>query len=289
MTLEQIITPKLLENLDRLVLSVKNNSISPFMGARKSAQKGSSSDFSDYRAYSQADDIRKIDWKGYARSGKVNIRLYDEERQANISFVIDSSGSMDYGEAQENKFLYARLLSALLCYVYIKNGDCVNIFYADGDSLTPIFSGACSQASFGSVVKRLDDLDLSESVKAKYRLNGLKRNGICFVLSDFYTQNGFEYIIKHLSELSLSVFLIHLLSPQENKPDMMGNCLLSDNENNSKKALFIDENIISEYKNLLAAHKKEIKSCCIKNNAAYFDFSTDMNVLDGIFKILNWE
>lgn len=290
MTLEEIITPKLLLSVDKLMLNIKANSVSAVSGKRKSNQKGSSLDFSDYRTYTQGDDIRKIDWNGYARSGKTNIKLYNEEKQSNVNIILDSSKSMDFGEDVENKFIYASLLSALLAYTHIKNEDNVNV-YAFEENLMPISINNASRQRFNSMIKQIDKINISKAIsdKKKYKFNIMKKGGLTFVISDFYTENGYMQIIKELQELGQRVVLIHILSKQEINPEFSGDYALLDSEENVTKTIFVNYDVISEYKNLLNIHKNEIKKYSNKRNVMYFDVSTDINILDTIFKILNRE
>lgn len=290
MTLEEIITPKLLSNFDRLMLNIKVKTTSAVMGKRKSNQKGSSLDFSDYRAYSQGDDIRKIDWNGYARSGKTNIKLYNEEKQSKVNIIIDCSKSMNYGEETENKLLYGKILSAALSYIHIKNDDNVSI-YALNDFLSPIIVNNSTKQGFNSIVKKLDKIscfegDLSEK---KYKFNALKRGGLTFVISDFYTDNGYEDIINSLQRIDQRIILIHILTKEELEPEINGDYKLADIENNSSKNIFVNSDIILEYKRLLNIHKNNIKNYSCKRNVIYFDFSTDISILGSIFEILRRE
>ena len=86
---------KIYDKLGRLTLGMSHKSNLNMSGSRKSVQKGSSAEFSDFREYMQGDDLRRMDWNAYARLDKLYIREYLEEKEAVVSVLIDTSASMD--------------------------------------------------------------------------------------------------------------------------------------------------------------------------------------------------
>ncbi len=68
------------EQLSRLVIAMKQKSSQNMAGNRRSVQKGTSAEFSDFREYMPGDDLRRLDWNVYARSERMYIREYFEEK-----------------------------------------------------------------------------------------------------------------------------------------------------------------------------------------------------------------
>lgn len=101
-----------LNKLEQLKLHSKKTIQGGTGGNRRSKAKGSSIEFSDFREYSPGDDYRSIDWNAYARFEKLFIKLYMEERETNISILLDSSASM--GKTDPNKAIAAKRLAAIL-------------------------------------------------------------------------------------------------------------------------------------------------------------------------------
>lgn len=88
------------EQLSRLVIAMKQKSSQNMAGNRRSVQKGTSAEFSDFREYMPGDDLRRLDWNVYARSERMYIREYFEEKEAVVSVILDTSASMHYGKKQ---------------------------------------------------------------------------------------------------------------------------------------------------------------------------------------------
>ena len=87
-----------LQKLERLTLPGTKLIQGGTGGRRRSKAKGSSIEFSDFREYTPGDDYRAIDWHAYARFERLFIKLFMEEREANITIFLDTSASMDYGQ-----------------------------------------------------------------------------------------------------------------------------------------------------------------------------------------------
>src|SRR5690349_893332 len=92
---------------------------------RRSKKKGSGVEFADHREYVAGDDFRFIDWNVYQRSDKLLVRLYEEEEDLGILFVLDCSSSMGFGDGK--KLAQAKRLTAALAYVGLANLDRVAI------------------------------------------------------------------------------------------------------------------------------------------------------------------
>src|SRR5277367_444569 len=96
-------------------------------GMHKSPHKGFSVEFAEHREYVAGDEIRHLDWKAYARSDRYYIKLYEQETNLRATLVIDTSGSMKFG----NKFEYARRLAACLAYLLAKQQDLAGLSAID--------------------------------------------------------------------------------------------------------------------------------------------------------------
>ena len=86
-----------LRQLERLLLIMKAPVRGGLKGGRRSVKRGQSVEFADFRDYSLGDDLRQLDWNVLARLEKLFIKLYVEEEDVTISFLLDCSASMAAG------------------------------------------------------------------------------------------------------------------------------------------------------------------------------------------------
>src|SRR5882672_6927232 len=120
-----ILPPALLSQLERLELVSRKVFRGRMKGERKSRRKGQSVEFADFRNYVAGDDLRFIDCNLYARLDKLFLKLILEEEDQHFFALIDTSGSMDFGEP--TKLDYARQLAAALGFIGLIRGARVKI------------------------------------------------------------------------------------------------------------------------------------------------------------------
>ncbi len=123
-----------LMHLNLLARSPMEGSVS---GLHKSPHRGSSVEFAEYRNYAPGDDIRRLDWRVFARSDRFYMKEYEAETNLRCYFVLDCSGSMRFG-TNGTKLDYARRLAAALAYITVHQGDAVGLFCAGQKSLVEI-------------------------------------------------------------------------------------------------------------------------------------------------------
>src|ERR1700746_2932477 len=67
----------------------------------------SSVEFAEYRKYVPGDDLRRLDWRAYGRSDRFYVKEFEADTNLRCHFVLDTSGSMDFGSRDISKFEYA--------------------------------------------------------------------------------------------------------------------------------------------------------------------------------------
>src|ERR1035437_4236769 len=112
---DPLFDPSFLKKLEMLTLIARQLFRGDNRGERRSTVHGASVEFADFRPYVQGDDFRRIDWNAYAKFENLMLRLFVEEQELAVHIVLDTSGSMNFGEP--NKFDYARRLAAALAYI----------------------------------------------------------------------------------------------------------------------------------------------------------------------------
>ena len=97
-----------LRQLERLGVLMKQPVRGGLKGGRRSVKRGQSVEFADYRDYSLGDDLRQLDWNVYARLEKLFVKLFVEEEDVTITFLLDASPSMAFGRPAEAAVREAR-------------------------------------------------------------------------------------------------------------------------------------------------------------------------------------
>ena len=185
-------------------------------GAHRSPFFGSSVDFAEHRGYVPGDDIRRVDWRVFARTDKYYIKEFEADSNANFSVLLDVSKSMAFG-ARIAKLDYARTLAACLTYLVSKQRDRVGLVAFDEDIVEHVPPSA---KHVDVVLHTLDRLQARRPGRLGPPLRKLAqhfgRRGIVVVISDLYEEP--DEVLDALSLIRFrgnDVILFHVLDPAE--------------------------------------------------------------------------
>ena len=111
-----------------------SRSIAGISGLHMSKMRGRGIDFEEFRPYQAGDDIRTIDWRVTARTGKPFTKVFREERERPVIIAVDQSSSMFFGSQVAFKSVIAAQAAAIFCWMAIDNGDRVGgLVFSDND------------------------------------------------------------------------------------------------------------------------------------------------------------
>jgi uncharacterized protein (DUF58 family) len=264
-----------LENLKMITYKYMN---SIRLGHRKSKSTGSSVEFTDYRNYSIGDDYRRIDWKAYGRLNKLFIKLYTEEKEANINILLDISKSMDFG--LDNKSYSQRRLALAFSYMGLNNMDKVNLYTA-GSSVELILSDKRGKNSLYEIINVLENLrynaccDITEIIKNDYK----PRKGISIIISDLMPADKYEKMLRILKYFKQETYILHLLSEEEISPDIDKNTSLIDLETEMNKDFTYSERALSIYESVFAEYRKRLHNGALKYGVSLIDLISNQDIL----------
>ncbi len=265
----------LIRQLEQLELVVRRLFAGRTHGEKRSRRRGTGSEFADYRDYAQGDDLRFIDWNVYGRLDRLFLKLFHVEEDLRLAVYLDTSLSMGHGEPQ--KLLYGKRLAAALAYVALVNLDRVTLEAANAEEagrLGPIRGRQ-------QVWRLLEFLDSARPQGTTDLRAGLKqfalRNatpGMKVVISDFLDKQGFAGALKWLLRGGDEVVLVHLLSPQEVKPPIVGDLALEDCEDGAVTDVSITGGLLRRYEANLKALVGGLRDYCRTRGLAYFFVQT---------------
>src|SRR6186713_1841321 len=122
-------------------------------GMHKAPYFGASVDFAEHRGYVPGDDIRRVDWKLYARTDRYYVKQYEADTNTNFTILFDISKSMRFASDGISKLEYASYLAACLGYLATRQRDRVGILTFDEDIVTHV---PASAKHFNQVLYTLD-------------------------------------------------------------------------------------------------------------------------------------
>jgi uncharacterized protein (DUF58 family) len=116
-------------------------------GLRVAAARGHGMDYAESRLYSPGDDVRRIDWRVTARTGRAHTKLYQPERGSDVFCVVDQRGPMRFGTRAAFKSVVAAHLGALTAWATVDGGDRFAALVAGGDGASVPASSSAGAAA----------------------------------------------------------------------------------------------------------------------------------------------
>ena len=185
-------------------------------GLHRSPYLGFSMDFAEHRQYMPGDDIRRIDWKVFARSDRFYVKEFEAESNTNFMAVLDVSQSMNFGSTGVTKFDYARFLAACLTYFAHKQRDRVALSPSTTTSSTSCRLGEAPRRGAAHAGSRHRHAAQPAGPSLRKLAEHFSRRGIIVIISDFYDEP--DAIFEAVAPLRFrghDVVLFHVLNPAE--------------------------------------------------------------------------
>ncbi len=257
---------------------------------RRSRQKGAGVEFADHRPYAVGDDFRFIDWGVFFRTEQLFLRLFEEEEDLQIYLLLDCSGSMDFG--MPYKFHYARRLAAAIGYLGLARLDRVHV-YPFSSEVAHFAADTLRLRGKGKVFRLLDFLrerkahgvtDLQNTMRT-FSASRHKR-GLAVVISDLFDKEGVLEAINALRYHKFDPYIIHVVSPQETNPALMGDIRLQDSESGRFRDVTLTENLLKRYRNVFDDYCESIERFCRSKAVGYVRCRTDVPFQDMIIHML---
>lgn len=272
-------SPALLAALMRSRLVVRRARPTAGIGERPSRSKGSSLEFEDYGEYQPGDDMRHLDTHLHARTGRLYIRHYAAYQQLDVTIIVDGSASMNSGTP--TKFEFACALGCALAFVALSGGDIVRIGMHHHDRVTwsPRLRGAARYRTVldFAAAQRPSGGGFGRSLGRTLPL--LPARGLVIILSDWW-DDDVDAGLKVLGSLQQEVFAVHVLSPQELDPALIGTgaVRLVDCESQHEVELSIDRDVLDRYGQALAAFQDHLRSEITRHLCRYLPVRSDANL-----------
>ena len=253
-------------------------------GNYQSPFKGRGMEFDESRLYQPGDDIRNIDWRVTARTGKTHTKLFREERERPVFLWIDLRASMFFATRGKFKSVIAAQLASLLAWTAAHHGDRVGSVLFTDDSHHEL-KPRRGKTGVLRLIKQLvehpvwrnfgsSEVDRSAGGRALIRLRRVARPGsLIFLISDFRYLDGASY--NQLLRLSRhnDVVMIYVYDPLERNLPPAGRYRASDGSNELIIDSF-DKNRARKYERRYLDHLERMMQLTRRGNIHFLSCST---------------
>ena len=254
---------------------------------RRSKKTGAGIEFADHREYVPGDDFRYLDWNVYQRTGRLLLRLFEEEEDLSVYVLVDASRSMGMGDPP--KLTYAKQLAAAFAYVALANLDRVSVLTFDA-SMSARLAPTRGKNRIFKVFDFLRDVQakgethMGDALRTFAAQN--KRHGVAILISDLYDPAGFEAGINQLRFAKFEPFVLQVFDPAEVRPELNGDVRLVDRETGEHREVTITPRLLEKYAEAHAAYRKRIEDFCTQKHVAYQAIETSTPFDEAVLGVL---
>lgn len=262
----------IISKLNKYEIKIRKAVNAEMRGNFRSVFKGSGLEFSDLRTYQYGDDVRTIDWITTAKGHGAYVKIFKEEKEQTVFFMLDVSGSQEVGNTGRLKLDTAKEICGVLSLSAIKEASHVGL-YCFSDQKELYFKAANGMKHGYELILNLFKLrpksqqtDIPAALG--FTLNMLKRKSVVILISDFLNE-GYEHNLKALARKH-DLVVIHIYDQREVQLPSLGIIPVLDKE--TKRTVWLNTSSRAfkrEMKEVFEDNQQRLEKLCKQHNANY--------------------
>jgi uncharacterized protein (DUF58 family) len=261
-------------------------------GDYRTLLRGAGVDLADLREYQLHDDVRHIDWNVTARLQQPYVRQFVEDRDLTAWFLLDLSGSVDFGSSEVTKLAVAAGFVATLARVITRHGNRVGaVLY--GQQVDTVLPPGASRLHVLNLLQRMRTRPkarapssggtvLADLLQAADGI--LRRRSLVFVVSDFISAPGWEQALARLTRRH-EVVAVRVFDPAEMELPDVGLTTVEDAETGEQLLIDASDPAFRERYAAIAQQQEEaLLQGLLKSGADTLELATDDDLLDALLR-----
>lgn len=273
-----LLKPEIINSVSGLALIARVVVDSYLSGLNHSRRLGPGMEFSQYRGYEPGDDMRLLDWKMLARSGRYYIKQSEVETNIAVKFILDSSKSMLHEEDGLTKMDHVRVLVASLAYLAQNQGDAIGLFALNDRNLHSLYPKVQKQ-HFNRMLLELINIQNEgkwpSNPMAGEKLHDRRHKELIFFITDLY-EDASE-ITNHIIRLKTArneLVVLHIMGKKELDFNYKGTVTFEDLETGTRLKVNAGE-ARTNYLEIIHSMIETTKSKLLANGIGYHLFRLD--------------
>jgi len=222
---------------------------------------GSSLEFMDHREYMPGDDLRRIDWNAYARTDRLNVKLYREEVNPHVDLLLDASKSMaltgtkkrDAALAIAGFFASVAAESHFSFSLHLTEDGCRKL---ERTNLLPTEWEPFEIAAVSSPAEAFGRMPPA-----------WRARGIRVIVSDLLFLADPNLFVAQIAQDAAVTIVVQLLAQEDAEPPEAGNLRLVDTESGELLEVYLDTIARARYMQNLARHQENYLMACRRHGA----------------------
>jgi len=273
-------TKAILKKIKKLDIKTKYLVDGIITGNYNSIFKGQGIEFSEIREYKAGDDMRAIDWKVTARFNHPYIKEFIEERDLQVYFVIDLSGSGSFGTNISKKEKSIEIVASLM-FAALRNNDGIGVFLIteNVEKFIPVRKGRKHVLHLLDILSAFTPNSQKTNLKKPFEQvsKTIKRKSIVFVVSDFIDKSNYLKPLKILCKRH-DVIALRIIDPREKEIPDIGMIELEDDESDEQILVYTsDEEFRNSYHKLIVENDLQFLTNMMKNKVDTISLLTNQD------------
>jgi uncharacterized protein (DUF58 family) len=271
----KLLSPEFARELETLRRLLRTRARSGAAGMATARRRGRGSEFEEHRPYAPGDDVGRLDWLAFARTGQPVSKEHRAEEDTLLRLLVDASASLGFGSPR--KLDVATRVAAAMAYLSLTSGHRTQLFTSagPGPSARPSHRG---RSGLGTVLSELSAVEAGgrgNLAPAVAKLLAVaERPGALVVLSDFLDDGPFLEAIERACHAGHDVTLVQIVAPEELHPDFEGDVALVDSETDEIVELSFDRTAADAYAARLSALFAALAALARRTGAGYVRATT---------------
>ncbi len=251
---------------------------------------GPSLDLAEVREYVPGDEVRRIDWNVTARTARLHVRQYLEEKELTAWLAVDLSPSMAFGTRRVLKRELAVEFCGAAAYIITRHGDKVGALVFPNRLLLPPRTGRRQVLRLVHALTRTPTqpdggrTDLREALQTLNRL--LRRRSLLFVVSDFLAPDGWEGPLRHLAHRH-DVIAVRITDPAERELPDVGVVTFEDPETGEQVRVDTSDPAVRQaYRELVASREERLHRTFRSAGVDVLTLSTHTSIVEPLVRFV---
>lgn len=263
---------EVVSRLSKLTLSVRMPMLGSVQGLHRSATRGASVEFAEYRKYVPGDDLKFMDWRVFARSDRFYMKEFEADTNLRCYLVVDTSASMKFTTGKRTRFDVARSIAGTLAHLLINQGDAAGLCCVT-DKVHHDLPPRRNPRHLRQILNLLSEAEPQGETNLIKTLHDLaervRQRSLVIIISDLMTEvSGLLECFKHLRFFKHDVAVFHLLDRQEYDFDFTRPVRFVDMENGAE--LITDTAVIRDaYREAVSNYLSALSHGCREYGVDY--------------------
>jgi uncharacterized protein (DUF58 family) len=278
-----LLDPAFTRELEALRRRLRVRARSGAGGEHVASRRGSSAEFLEHRPYAPGDDLRRMDWLAFARTGEPVLKLFRSEEDVVVRLVVDASASLGTGDPP--KMVTAKRVAAAIGYMALASSERAQVLAAS-DGMVRLREPVRGRGALAKLLRELDAIVPERGTDLAQAIDGVAlrspRPGMLVVVSDFLDAGPFDAALSRAASAGHDLALVQVLAPEEVDPPWDGDLALEDAETGAVIDVTMDARAIDAYLRRLGGLVSILRATAKRHGGAYVRVTTTDPLLEAV-------